>query len=146
MKLMVDVVRVEQSWDVDANKQESGIVVRLVSGVELRIPCSETQLAEIVSKLANTKLRAIPEEPEPPSRIFTYSGGEVDAKGNRLPPSALDAPVELPVVDEPLEHGGVFQAVEEPTQVPRLVVPKAALAPVSRPRQVPPDEAGFVAG
>ena len=48
MKIEVDVLRAEQSWDLVTNKQQNYLVVE-VFGIETRVPCTEQQLVDAIA-------------------------------------------------------------------------------------------------
>ena len=43
MRIVVDVLRAEQSWDLASHQQQNYLVIE-VFGVETRVPCSEEEL------------------------------------------------------------------------------------------------------
>lgn len=50
MRIEVDVVRADQSWDFDTRRHQSYLVVE-ICGIEVRAPCSEEELRQAIVEL-----------------------------------------------------------------------------------------------
>lgn len=51
MKIEVDVLRAEQSWDLDTKERQNYLVIE-VFGIETRVPCSEQELVQALTEAA----------------------------------------------------------------------------------------------
>ncbi len=50
MKIEVDIKRAEQSWEIDSGEQRNFLIVDVL-GLEVRVPCTQEQLATVLTTL-----------------------------------------------------------------------------------------------
>lgn len=65
MRIEVDVLRAEQSWELDSGKQQNYLVIDVL-GCEVRVPCSEEELTQAIRSLHRPAAAPVYEPEEAP--------------------------------------------------------------------------------
>jgi len=127
MKIEVDVLRAEQSWDLATNRQQNYLVIS-VFGIETRVPCSEQQLVNAISSVQDVN----------------FDPNAEDADDEFLPPvnetEVRRAPSTFVTSEEPVQAPAPPQATTPKSQP---AAPGRRLAPMQRPRG---DDVGIAQG
>jgi hypothetical protein len=88
VKIEVEVIRADQSWDFNTKKQQNYLVFE-VFGIETRVPCSEEQLVQAISALS-----AGEEEAPPPVDEEEVRAAPSTFVSEAMPVSAPSSPLE----------------------------------------------------
>jgi hypothetical protein len=99
MKIEVDVVRADQSWEFDKKCYQNYLVIS-VFGAEVRVPCSEDQLVRAISEISGGP---------PPSG--SYAEAELLHQAGRATDEFVDE-------DKPVAAPTTFLSAQEEEQVP----------------------------
>ena len=105
MRIEVEVLRAEQSWDLATGVHQNYLVIE-VFGIETRVPCTEEDLVRAVQEIGV------------PQTEFSSETAELDERESVNAPSTFQMPEDL-----------------EPTPARLPAAPTRRLAPVSRPRE-----------
>lgn len=124
MKLQVDVKRAEQSYDFDSGETGSYLVIEAF-GVELRIPVTDEQLADLIAQQAA----------EEPSVAEAFSA----PAPRRAPATFMSS-----LVPEEDEIPSLADAAERPFVAP--TTPPRELRPMTRATGQVSDDAGIAQG
>jgi hypothetical protein len=121
MKIEVEVLRAEQSWDLATQQQQNYLVIE-VFGIETRVPCTEDQLARAIVESQGGEMA----EDEDP--------GIVEAEPRPAPATFVPPEVGAPRQLAPAVGPPIVQLESAPTR---------RLAPMQRPRG---DDVGIAQG
>jgi hypothetical protein len=164
MKIAINVTRAEQVMNLDTGAQETFLIAQLATGLEIKVPCTEQQLAEVVAAARRQNSSSDNPNTGIPERIYTYNAGQESTETGEPLPLGQQSSVGAPAnPNQAVSYAGPFQSaaelevasVAQAAQVPVAVAqvamapmknPLSSASPVSRPRQPMADDAGIGQG
>jgi hypothetical protein len=115
MKIEVDVLRAEQSWDLTTRQQQNFLVVSFF-GAEIKVPCSPEMLVNAIRELTTgapapsaPAKTEVEEDWEDPGEQDVHGGLFVQAEPEPAPPAPARQPAPPAATKETADDAGIGQ-------------------------------------